>query len=532
LRTFLVRRWVDKETFEKLLTFSRYLSRDENGSYFAFDPVRAKKNGVKASEILELLRDLDVEIDSELEEEIRQNSAPEYDVEVYWDKGNLVIRPFVYLYDRVPELKELVKYDKSSHVFLSKPVNYYKIMKAFEDKGISVLNRVGLGKEIDVKFTGQLRDYQREAIEKWKANNFRGVVSLPTGAGKTVVGVGAFTEVRTPTLIVAFTQEQVNQWREALLKFTSISPSEVGLFYSEEKRIKHVTITTYQTAFRYVNELGDKFDLLIIDEVHHLPAEKFRAIAEGLIAPKRLGLSATPYREDGLHVQLFELMGGLVYSKSFEELSSQGYLAQYKVIPVPVKLLPEEETKVKSLLSAYKKLAGNRTVKELIEAMKNGDENAKNALKFLAEARKIINLSRAKVLKVKEIVEENKGKKIIVFTQYVEQAEAIAREVKGLLLTGKMSKTERERVLKTFRALQSGVLVVTTVGDEGLDIPDAEVGIFVGGTSSRRQFIQRLGRLLRPKDGKVAVMYELIARGTPEEYQAKKRKSVDLNDLI
>ena len=532
MRTFLVRRWVDKETFERLLTFSRYVSRDGEGSYFAFDPVRAKKNGVKASEILELLRNLGVEVDKDLEDEIRQNSAPEVDVEVYWDNGNLVLRPYVYLYDKVPELKELARYDKQSHVFLSKPSNYFKIMKAFENRGIIVLSRIKLGSEIDVKFTGQLRDYQREAIEKWKENDYRGVVSLPTGAGKTVVGVGAFTEVREPTLIVAFTQEQVSQWREALLKFTSISSSDVGLFYSEEKRIRHVTITTYQTAFRYVKELGDKFGLLIIDEVHHLPAEKFKAIAEGMIAPKRLGLSATPYREDGLHVQLFELMGGLVYSRTFEELSSMGYLAQYKVVTVPVKLLPEEEIQVRSLLAAYRKLAGNRTVKELIDAMRKGDENAKNALKFLGEARKIVNLSKAKVLKVKELVEENRGKKIIVFTQYVEQAEAIAKEVKGLLLTGKMSKTERERVLKTFKALQSGVLVVTTVGDEGLDIPDAEVGIFVGGTSSRRQFIQRLGRLLRPKDGKVAVMYELIARGTPEEYQAKKRKSLDLGDLL
>lgn len=533
MKTFLIKRWVDNETFEKILTFSRFVSRDSQGSYFAFDPQRAKKNGVKAGEILELLKSLGVEITEDLEEEIRRGSLPDKDVEIFVKNGTLYVKSYIYLYEKFPELKEFLKYDKSQKIFYTKPYNYVKLVKILEEKGSIYVDSLSHLNERKFTYTlkGELRDYQKEALEKWEANNFMGVIALPTGAGKTVVGVAAIARVGVPSLVVAFTKEQVLQWRDTVLKFTTANPSDIGLFYSEEKKIRPITITTYQTAFRYVKELSASFGLLIIDEAHHLPAERFRTIAEGLVAPYRMALSATPIREDGLHVELFSLMGGLVYSKSFSELAAKGYLASYQVIQVPVSLTPEEQQKVKNLLNLYKKLSNGKQVKELVELAKKGDENAINALKALNEARKIVNLSAAKVKKVKELVELNKGKKIIVFTQFVEQADEIAKEVGGFLLTGKMGKSERERVLRVFKSAPSGVLVVTTVGDEGIDIPDAEVGILVGGTSSRRQFAQRLGRLLRPKEGKQAIMYEVIAKGTPEEYQAKKRKSMGIDDL-
>jgi superfamily II DNA or RNA helicase len=510
------------------------VSRSSEGSYFVIDPIRAKKNGVKANEAISLLKDLGVEVTGDLEKEIREATLPDYDLEIYWNNGKLAVKSYVFLYEKYPELKEILKYDKESKLFFTTPHNYSKILKILNEKGSEYVDKLSYLREPRGKFTvkGELRDYQKEALEKWKENGYRGVIALPTGAGKTVVGSAAITLVNVPTLIVAFTREQMMQWRDTILRFTDVKPTDIGLFYSEEKKVRLITVATYQTAYRYVDELGDKFGLLVIDEAHHLPADKFRTIAEGLVAPYRMALSATPFREDGLHVELFSLMGGLVYFKSFNELAERGYLANYQVVTVQVRLTPEEELKVRSLLNAYKKLANGRQVKELVELAKKGDENAINALKLLNEARKIINLSKAKVQKVKELVEANKGKKIIVFTQFVEQAEEIAKEVGGFLLTGKLSKSERESALKSFKASQSGVLVVTTVGDEGLDIPDAEVGILVGGTSSRRQFVQRLGRLLRPKEGKNAVMYEIVTKGTPEEYQAKKRKSLDLDGVF
>jgi superfamily II DNA or RNA helicase len=151
---------------------------------------------------------------------------------------------------------------------------------------------------------------------------------------------------------------------------------------------------------------------------------------------------------------------------------------------------------------------------------------AVEAMKIYNELKKITNLAKQKIDKVREIVKSENGNKILIFTQYVEQAEELARALNALLITGKMSKHEREKILNIFKNIKSGILVLTTVGDEGLDIPDANVGIIVTGTGSRRQFIQRLGRLLRPSNGKVAKLYEIITMGTPEEFQSMKRKEL------
>lgn len=322
------------------------------------------------------------------------------------------------------------------------------------------------------------------------------------------------------------------QWRDSILRFTDVEKSMVGLYYSGEKNIKPITITTYHTAYRHMGELADKFEVLVIDEAHHLPADKFKVIALSSFASRRLALSATPVREDGKHEELFKLMGGLIYFKTPQELIQRGFLAPYEIIQVKVELTPQEKLEYNKLLNKFRSLAKGRKVSQLLELVKKGDEDAIEAIKVYNEIKKLTNLAKKKVEKVKEIVEKEKNNKILIFTQYVEQAEEIANSLKAFLITGKMSKSERERVLSVFKGIKSGVLVLTTVGDEGLDIPDANVGIIVTGTGSRRQFIQRLGRLLRPSNGKKARLYELVTKGTAEEYQAVKRKEIIHEDSL
>jgi len=244
-----------------------------------------------------------------------------------------------------------------------------------------------------------------------------------------------------------------------------------------------------------------------------------------------MGLSATPYREDGKHVTLFPLMGGVVYYKTPAELSEKGFLAPYEVVTVYVKLTPEERKKYLELVKKYRALVGSSRFEDVLNAAKNGNPTALEALKIHTSIKLLVQKSKSKVDKVREIVESelSKGNKIIVFAHYVELAEEIAKAVGGLLLTGDIDKGRRDLILNKFRQVRSGVLVVTTVGDEGLDIPDASVGILVAGTGSRRQFIQRLGRLLRPKEGKRAVLYEVVVRGTSEELQSKRRKTTELD---
>ena len=526
LKTFYIRQWVDEDTFKKLLTFSRFITRDKNGSQFIIDIERARKNKVKLDDIVSILSELGVELS---DDEIKELSKylPQYDVEFELKDNKLIIKPHIFILELIKDYKEsgIVKYDKLSKFYVTYPYYYYFIKNRLEENGLKIKELELQIKDFNINFKGELRDYQKEAVDVWKEKG-SGVISLPTGAGKTVIGIAILSEVKKSTLIVTYTKEQMLQWRDSIFKFTDAKRSDIGLFYSEEKSIKPITITTYHTAFRHMKELVGKFGLLIVDEVHHLPADKFKEIALHCLASKRLGLSATPYREDGKHEELFKLMGGLIYYKSPQELIKKGYLAPYELIQIRVELTPAEKIKYSSLLSQFRKLAGGKKVSELLQLVKEGEPNAIEAMKIYNEMKKIVNLAENKLKALDDIIKKESGNKILIFTQYVEQAEEIARKYNAYLITGKTSKQEREKILRLFRSLKAGILVLTTVGDEGLDIPDANVGIIVTGTGSRRQFVQRLGRLLRPADGKVARLYEIITKGTAEEYQAFKRKDI------
>ncbi|WP_338601723.1 DEAD/DEAH box helicase [Sulfolobus tengchongensis] len=531
-KTFYIKQWIDEDAFKRLLLFSRYLGRDSNGSQFMIDIERAKRNRIKVIDIMEILEDFGIKL---AREDIIRLKEQLLDCSFEKEAGKIIMKPYTYLADILEkinekddkgELKFKIKYDKANKRFVIRPMDYFDLVEKLKENGLEVKELDLSFKEFEFEFSGQLRDYQKEAIDFWIKNGNKGVIALPTGAGKTVVGIKAIDVIRKPTLIVTFTKEQMLQWRESIIKFTAKRP-DIGLYYSEEKRIRPITITTYHTAYRHLAELFDKFYLLIVDEVHHLPADKFKAIAEGLIAPYRMGLSATPYREDNKHNELFSLIGGIVYYKSITELSKLGYLASYEIIQKKVRLTLEERKKYNELLNKFKVLSKGRKVSELIELVKKGDESAIEAMKVYNEMRRIVNFASEKLKAIDEILKTEKGK-ILIFTQYVDQAEEIAKKYNCLLLTGKMSKEERKRVLTTFKNMNSGILVLTTVGDEGIDIPDANIGIIVTGTSSRRQFIQRLGRILRPYNGKQAKLYEIVVGGTPEEYQAKKRKETDI----
>lgn len=525
MKTFYLKQWVNDDTFRRILSFSKFLGRDENGSLFEIDIQKARKNGLRASDIIGVLEELGVELNekekNELEEEL-----PEYDV--YFkisEKGYLLLEPTRYLGDLVKDLQ--LKYSKNLKAFYTYPYFYQDIVRKLSERGLIVKELDLNFKQFEVKCECQLRDYQNEAVKKWSEKDYKGVIALPTGSGKTIIGIKAIEILKVPTLVVTFTKDQMLQWKDTLTRFLSIRP-EIGLYYSSEKKIKPITITTYQTAYKHIAELGSKFDFLIVDEAHHLPADKFRHIALFSIASKRLGLSATPFREDGKHEELFQYLGGLIFSMTTEELAKRNYLAPYQIIQVKVELKQDEKQKYLELLRKFRQLSKSLKIRELLTLAKQGDQQAIEALKVYNELRKLVNLSKSKLEELKEIFEKEKGKKILVFTQYVEQAKEIAKSYNTLLLTGEVSDKERKAILERFKRMQAGVLVLTTVGDEGLDIPDASVGVIVTGTGSRRQFIQRLGRLLRPKEGKVATLYEIIVKGTAEEYQSRRRKEEDL----
>ena len=532
---FRVRGWLSEEEFRQLMEFSRYLGRRGGLAEFEVDEERMRRSGYTLLDVASLLEGLeDAEVVGEDLEAIREAALEERRVTVRLGRDG-----FIYVSGRVrlkPVLSKLgftPAYDPSSRSFRLPAHHYAGLVEALRREGLYVDDRIGLldraGLPRRIAFRGELRDYQREALEAWRSNGGRGVIALPTGAGKTVVAIAAAAELSLWTLVVVYTKEHVHQWVDAFRKFTDAG-GLVGAYYGDEKRLAPITITTYQTAHRHLGAFAGRYAFLVFDEAHHLPADKFRAIASGSPAPYRMGLSATAEREDGKHEEIFPLVGGVVYRSTPGELARAGYLAPYIIRTVRVELGGERRREYEALKRRYQALARGRSFHDILEAARRGDPDAVEALRVHARMADIVQGAPEKLEAVERIVREEVGRggKVIVFTQYRRQAEELARRLRPLgahLIHGEMDARRRKAELEAFKAAGRGVLIVTTVGDEGLDIPDASVGILVSGTGSRRQFIQRLGRLLRPAPGKKrAVLYEIVTAGTSEEYQARRRR--------
>ncbi len=530
---FRVKGWISRDDFLRLLKFSDYLGREEGESIFKINPEKAAKNDIELEDILSIFRELGDHIYDATIKALEESANEKKKAYLLMENGKIILRTRVFLGSKLRELGKYIRYDRKKRTFMVYPGLIGEFIQKAREIGINVEDRTGLPQAIPIEeklsFTGTLRDYQEEALEKWKLNRYRGIIALPTGSGKTVIGVAAISVLSERTLVIAYTKEQLKQWIDQILRYTDIPRSYVASFYSEEKRLAPITVTTYQTAYRHIAELAFRYSFVIVDEVHHLPAEKFKTIALGLYAPHRMGLSATVVREDGKHTELFPLMGGIVYHKTPQEMIEKGYLAPYSTFLVKVSLTPEEKKEYEKFRSIYKALSMGLSFKEVLRRAQNGDPRMGKALSIHSSMQQVFQKAKAKEKAVKEIVEKEleKGSKILIFTQYVDQARKLGELLEAPVITGDTETRKRFRILDEFRKAEKGVLILTTVGDEGLDIPDVNVGIIVAGTGSRRQFIQRLGRLLRPKPGKKARLYEIIVKGTAEEAQARKRKKIE-----
>ncbi|MEM1863646.1 MAG: DEAD/DEAH box helicase [Desulfurococcaceae archaeon] len=535
------RKWLTDSEFKEILKIADYIGYENGYKRFVLNMEKAFRNLYTVEDVLELIKYYQLDTENSIED-IRKE-LEEFSVDMEWDsiKGVVKIRAPKQMYTLLKSLihpigGKLISSTETYILFELFPYRLHEHEKILRNHKIPVKDPVGLLSEKKLAFAPRLkdivlRDYQKEALDKWVENQFKGIIALPTGSGKTIIGVAAIVKTSARTLIIVYTKEQMFQWKDFILRNTDIPQSSIGLFHSEEKKLAPITITTYQSGFRNINMLSPFFDLLIVDEVHHLPADKFKHIAMHSIAKYRMGLSATPIREDGKHEELFPLLGGVVYYKTPSELSEAGYLAPYRIETVRVNLLKEEFKLYQELRKKFHSIAGNKDFKQIVEAALRGDERAREALKIHSQIRMLLSRSTAKINKAIELarMEYHRNSKIIIFTQYIDQAKEIAEKLGALLLTGETPSYERKKVLEEFKKLDRGILVVTTVGDEGLDIPDANVGIIVSGTGSRRQFTQRLGRLLRPKpNGGEAVLYEIVLARTSEEFQARRRKNIDM----
>ena len=376
-----------------------------------------------------------------------------------------------------------------------------------------------------------LRDYQQKALDNWAKAGKRGCVVLPTGSGKTVIGVKAIEMVNSASLIIVPTIDLMDQWTSVLAKyFLNVKIGNLGGGVDD---IQAITVSTYDSAYIRASTLGNRFALIILDEVHHLAAPGYRTIAEQFASPFRLGLTATIEREDELHKEFPRLVGGVVFQAHALDLAKNKHLAPYEIERRQVDMLPEELEEYKKQFGIYQvclKKVGLRmnytgAFRRLI--MISGRSSvAREAVLARNKAMDIALNSRSKIEELRKILAENMGLRTIIFTQHNKLVYEIADRFLIPFITHKSGKEERQDTLSGFKDGRYSAIVTSKVLDEGVDVPDAQLGIIVSGTGSSREFIQRLGRLLRPKSdsNRKAKLIEIISSETRETGTSAKRK--------
>ena len=352
-----------------------------------------------------------------------------------------------------------------------------------------------------------LRDYQREATAAFYMGGTErggsGVIVLPCGAGKTIVGLAVMAQIAQSTLILTTGRTSVEQWRRELLDKTSIAAADIAEYTGEVKDIGPVTLTTYQ-MLTYRPDAAEDFPhlqlfnqrawgLIIYDEVHLLPAPVFRITAE-VQARRRLGLTATLIREDGREGDVFSLIGPKKYDVPWRDLEERGWIAAAVC------------TEVRCTLP---------------RPIRMDYATAQPRAKF-----RIASENPAKQPLLRQVLTRHPQAPTLVIGQYLEQLQHIAHDLQAPLITGKTPQRERERLYASFRTGELRLLVLSKVGNFALDLPDAEVLIQVSGTfGSRQEEAQRLGRVLRPKaGGRQAYFYTLVSRDTEEQEFAHHRQ--------
>ncbi|MQA62056.1 MAG: helicase [Actinophytocola sp.] len=346
-----------------------------------------------------------------------------------------------------------------------------------------------------------LRDYQRQAADAFWAGG-SGVVVLPCGAGKTLVGAAAMAQAQATTLILVTNTVAGRQWKRELIARTSLTEQEIGEYSGERKEIRPVTIATYQVVTRKTKgvyrhlELFDSRDwgLVVYDEVHLLPAPVFRMTAD-LQSRRRLGLTATLVREDGREGDVFSLIGPKRYDVPWRDIEQQGWIAPAECIEVRV---------------------------TLTDAERMGYATAEPDERY-----KICSTARTKIPVIRSIVEKHAGEQLLVIGAYLDQLDEIGADLEAPVIQGSTRTAERERLFDAFRAGEIATLVVSKVANFSIDLPEAAVAVQISGTfGSRQEEAQRLGRLLRPKaDGRQAHFYSVVARDTIDaDYAAHRQR--------
>jgi superfamily II DNA or RNA helicase len=371
-----------------------------------------------------------------------------------------------------------------------------------------------------------LRPYQEAALSAWELAQHRGVVALPTGSGKTRLAIAAIRRAGFSALCLVPTRVLLDQWAREI---SAVYGGAVGRHGDGARQLAPLTVATFESAYRHVAHFGDRFDLLIVDEVHHFGAGLRDEALEMMTAHARLGLTATPPRAAAAVRRLTELVGPTVFELTVADLVG-GFLASFDAITLYLELSPEERsaysashTLFGSVHAEFRRLAPDASWADWSRHAARSAEG-RRALAAWRQMRGLLAFTHAKRRALRSLLARHRASRTLVFTSDNDTAYAIAREHLVMPLTCDIGRRERAEALERFRRGQIRTLVSARVLNEGLDVPDADVAVVVGGALGEREHVQRVGRLLRPGEGKRAVVYELVTRNTIEVGQARRRR--------
>ncbi len=432
-------------------------------------------------------------------------------------------------------------------------VHYRTIRPWLREQGIR--NAIPRWRELSLSLQDDRtpHSYQLEALEAWLAAGRWGSIVLPTGAGKTLLALRAIAAAAVSTLVVVPTLDLLHQWYAVLENAFGVP---IGVWYGQEKKLEPLTVTTYPSAYAHAEALGDQFKFIIFDEIHHLPAPSWHEIALMCAAPYRLGLTATyPERLNPLtgagdeggrmkeekissftqSVQpsalLEELVGPVLYEKQIDDLAGE-QLAAYRTLRLRVDLTPAERSVYDVALAAYTGYVREARLREShghgwwfeLTRRSAHDHQARRAKVAELKLKEIVHQAQGKLMALDQLLREHRDQQMLIFTAHNRFAYQIARRHLIPAITHQTTAAERKAILDGFRAGTYRAIVTSKVLNEGVDVPEAKVAVVLGGSASAREYVQRLGRVLRKQSNTQAVLYEVIARKTVDEGIAQRRR--------
>ncbi|MEM8673566.1 MAG: DEAD/DEAH box helicase family protein [Cyanobacteria bacterium P01_G01_bin.67] len=445
-----------------------------------------------------------------------------------FDRGTLILHP-------PPKGKAWLDYatwDDRVEKFRIPAIYYRPLLEALQADEKKIIDEAKEFYDLKLNSVLQLEPYphQAEALQAWKQAKRQGVVVLPTAAGKTYLAQLAMQATPRTTLIVVPTLDLMHQW---YAQIESTFPSaEVGLLGGGSRDRTPILIATYNSAAIHAETLGNRYALQIFDECHHLPTDFFKVIAEYAIAPYRLGLTATPERSDGTHRYLDTLIGKIIYRKTPEELSGAA-LAEHKIVQMRVKLSEQEQLKYEQAISTRNKFLRQSNISlsslqgwQLFVQASARSSQGRKAMLAHREAKEIALGTDAKLRVLVDLITQHQTERILIFTNDNATVYRISQQFLIPAITYQTAVKERHDILTRFKAGEYKTLVASHVLNEGVDVPDARIAIILSGTGSTREYVQRLGRVLRKGNtsNKQAILYEVVTENTSEEKTSQRRR--------